>query len=154
MNLRILKKLSKRAAPLLVALGDTRQQFKAEKWDNYIGTAIWARKHWERSRTVWKDIPERKRDEEICYRSRAGHVIVMRIPSHPLKGTPMIGATSGYYEPEWDEETAWCALRGLVCAHFTQWDAEGGPKPTRRLVTPSDVFEAARDMINDGGSHG
>lgn len=30
-----------------------------------------------------------------------------RCESHPLKGTPMTGAMSGYYEPEWDERTAW-----------------------------------------------
>ena len=44
MNLRTLKKLSKRAAPLLPLLGDDRKQFPAERWDNYTGLLIMDRK--------------------------------------------------------------------------------------------------------------
>jgi hypothetical protein len=39
-NLRILKKLSKRAAPLLLKLGDEQEQFRAEKGENYHGAAL------------------------------------------------------------------------------------------------------------------
>lgn len=148
MNLRTLKKLSKRAAPILPLLGDDREQFKAEPSENYTKTAIMERKHWERSGTVWRDVPKPRRDE-ICYRARSGKVIAMRMPSHPRKGTPMVGGVSGYYEPEWDEETAWDALSGMVYAHFTDWGHVDGPKPTRAMRTPSDVFRAAADMVRD-----
>jgi hypothetical protein len=146
MNLRTLKKLSKRATPILPLLGDTREQFSAKRYENYTATLIRARKHWERGATVWKDIPEPSCDR-ICYRARSGRVISMRPPSHPLKGTPMVGGMSGYYEPEWDEETAWDSLSRMVHEHFMHYSRDGVPRPTRRLRTPSDVFNAAADMV-------
>lgn len=51
-SLRSLKKLSKRAVPLLLLLGDHREQFRAEKGANHTNTPILARKHWERGRSV------------------------------------------------------------------------------------------------------
>lgn len=33
---------------------------------------------------------------------------------HPLKGTPMFGGVSGYYEPEWEEKTALSVLQSAV----------------------------------------
>ncbi len=152
MNLRILKKLSKRAAPLLAQIGDYREQFFAEKWDNYTSSAITSRKHWERSRCHPSHASEIGKNHGLLrsyYRSRAGHVICMSAEHiHPRKGTPMVGATSGYYEPEWDEETAWDALSGYVHAHFTDYECEGGPKQTRIIKTPSDVFRAADEIIS------
>lgn len=147
MNLRILKKLSKRAAPIIAALGDRREQFRAEKHENFTGSFIHARKHWERGRTVWTEIPKSSRGR-FCYRSRAGHVIqVSNDYIHPRKGTVMVGSVSGGEEPEWDEETAWDALSDWVHAHFTDWGAKDGPRPTRQIETPRDVFVAARDML-------
>lgn len=145
MNLRILKKLSKKAAPLLAALGDQREQFLAEPGENYHSTRIQDRTCWERSRTVWKDLPAEKRDDQFCYRSRKGAVIVLRPPSSPLKGTPMVGATSGYYEPEWEEETAWDALQARVWAEFTDWN-EDGPTPLRTFKGPGDILRAAQEL--------
>lgn len=144
-SLRTLKKLSKRAAALLPLAGDDREQFRAERYENYTGTRISARKHWERSGchptyTGW--------GEQIVRETRAGRKVVLSPPSHPLKGTIMVGAVSGYYEPEWDEETAWDALRSLVYWHFMEYgDGEGKPRPTRTLRTPRQVFQAADDMI-------
>jgi hypothetical protein len=67
-----------------------------------------------------------------------------------LKGTVMVGAVSGYYEPEWDEETAWCALSQLVRWHFIEVDGETlQVTPTRPLRNPSQIFKAAHDMLGE-----
>ncbi|WP_250501940.1 hypothetical protein [Caballeronia sp. AZ7_KS35] len=143
MNLRILKKLSKRAAPLLPILGDCRDQFPAEKHENYtsVGGHDW--KHWERTRSVHdKPFPG-----TIKYRPKHGKAwVAMREPVHPLKGTPMVGEMSGYYEPEWDEQTAWEALERIVLEHFTDWD-ENGPTLLRDLSTTRLVLAAARELV-------
>ena len=146
MNLRTLKKLSKRAAPLLPLLGDDRKQFPAERWDNYTGLLIMDRKHWERGRSVHDGLYD---EREIKTPARDGNGwICMHPPHHPRKGTTMVGALSGYYEPEWDEETAWEALEKTVMVHFTDWHPDHDVPPlTRRLDTPSDVLRAAKDMI-------
>lgn len=43
----------------------------------------------------------------------------------PLKGTLGFGRMSGYYEPEWDDESAYSALRASVFWHFIEHDADG-----------------------------
>lgn len=143
MNLRILKKLSKRAAPLLAALGDNRPQFPAVPHDNYHGTAGFDRKHWDRTHC---HPSYQAHGSEIVYVTRSGRHMVMREPWHPRRGTIMVGAMSGYYEPEWDEETAWDSLRNFVAAHFTDW-SEPEPVPTRKFRTPRDYLRAAADML-------
>lgn len=156
MNLRTLKKLSKRAAPLLPLLGDTRQQFRAEPYDNYGVPLIRARKHWDRSNC--HPTYEGRNDylvsggAQIVFTSRAGHRVLMRPPSHPRKGTMMVGGMSGYYEPEWDEDTAYRALLEIVREHFTdyRYDPETDDVervPLRSLPTPSEVFKAASEII-------
>ncbi|MBN9033724.1 MAG: hypothetical protein BGO05_26230 [Rhizobiales bacterium 63-7] len=174
MNLRILKKLCKRAAPLLLQLGDDREQFPSEKWENYHGTFIGDRKHWDRGRchpsyegrNGWGT----PRGAEVVFTTRAGRRIVMGPPVHPRKGTIMVGAPSGYYEPEWDEQCAWSALESLVLDHFTDWDlverwqerefasedAEKFEWPvggalTRDLSSVSLIFAAAREIIAGKG---
>jgi len=147
-NLRTLKKLSKRAAPLLPLLGDKREQFRAEKGDNYHGSIIRDRKHFDRMRVPFA--APAARDGDIKRPARDGHGgwIRMAPPSHPLKGTIMVGAVSGYYEPEWDEETAWDSLRGIVHWHFVSIDEDGNKiTPTRIIRTPRDVFCGALDII-------
>ncbi len=148
-NLRTLKKLSKRAAPLLAALGDTREQFRAERHDNYTSTLISERKHWDRSRCHASYEPRNnwsgRQGHEVVAHTRSGHTLVLRPPSHPRKGTVMVGAVSGYYEPEWDEETAWDSLLDLVHTHFTDWGPRK-PQPTRTISSVADVFRAADDM--------
>lgn len=149
MNLRTLKKLSKRAAPLLPLLGDHRQQFPSERGDNYGIPFIGDRKHWDRSHCHptyegWNGWST-PRGASILYVTRAGRHMVMRPPSHPRRGTVMVGATSGYYEPEWDEETAWIALVQLVHIEFTDW-SEDGATPLRVFNSPSEVLRAAEEM--------
>lgn len=150
MNLRILKKLSKRAAPYLAQLGDTREQFPAIRGDNYHGMLINDRTSWERSRC---HPTYRPFGGDIVRQTRAGHHIVLRSPWHPLKGTIMVGAVSGYYEyePEWDEEAAYAALSNQVYDHFTDWAAcqsiDDVPGLTQDLSSVSKLFAAADDMI-------
>lgn len=147
MNLRILKKLSKRAAPLLAALGDERGQFRSERGDNCTGLSIRSRKHFERMRSPHRDLIG---EGHIKRPAADGNGYVsMSPPYHPRKGTVMVGSVSGYYEPEWDEETAWEALLNLVYWSFMDFgDCESGhiPTPTRKLRTPSDYFKAAADL--------
>ncbi|WP_054945004.1 hypothetical protein [Novosphingobium sp. KN65.2] len=152
MNLRILKKLSKRAAPYLAALGDRREQFRAEQGENYHGLIIRDRTDWERS---WchpsHHIGWHREGEMYCVEARKGYRYMVRMPSHPLKGTIMVGAMEGYYEPEWDEETAYGALRTIVIDRFTCWEAifaeDDRPCMTRDLSTVSKLFAAADEMV-------
>lgn len=152
MNLRILKKLSKRAAPYLAALGDNREQFLAEKGENYHGLIIRDRTDWERS---WchpsHHVGWHRKGECFCAEARKGYRYIVRTPYHPLKGTPMVGAMHGYYEPEWDEETAFGALRAIVFDHFTDWAAVSleldRPYITRDLSSVSKLFSAADELI-------
>lgn len=143
MNLRILKKLSARAAPYLAPLGDRRQQFLAEKHENYHGRLIKDRACWDRSRC---HATYTGHGDEIVFDTRSGHRVVMRPPSHPLKGTVMVGGMSGYYEPEWDEVDAWSVLDGMVRDHFCDWDGDD-LAPTRKIRNPSDVFRCAEEML-------
>lgn len=156
MNLRTLKKLSKRAAPLLPLLGDTRKQFRAEPYDNYGIPFIGDRKHWERHRLSQDYEPRNnwstRRGQEIILETRDGGRVLLSHPDHPRKGTMMVGATSGYYEPEWDEETAYRALLDLVHEHYTdyRYDPEADDVdriPLRTLNTPREVFQAASDIL-------
>ncbi len=150
MNLRMLKKLSARAAPLLPLLGDARQQFPATEGDNYHGAVIRDRTCWDRSscHPNYTGI-----GDDIVYTTRAGRRMVMRPPWHPLVGTIMVGSMTGYYEPEWVEECAWIALADLVYWSSVDWSGEPdedgipGLVRTRRLRTPSDIFRGAADML-------
>jgi hypothetical protein len=93
MNLRTLKKLSKRSAAILSAHygKDIPEIFLAERGENYHGVVI------------------------RCPHGKSGESLdLCDCHWHPLKGTPMLGATTGYYEPEWSEKTAWEWLQDLV----------------------------------------
>jgi len=158
-NLRTLKKLSKGAARLLVQLGDTREQFPAEAGGNFHQSFIGDRKHWSRSRCR-PDYEGRNgwnmpRGHEIVYTTRSGGRMVMRPPSHPRKGTVMVGAMSGGEQPEWDEQCAWSALDGMVRWHFIDIgkmmrdDCPPGEALTRDLSTPSRILAAAREMAQE-----
>ena len=131
---------------MLEQLGDERKQFRAETGDNYHGLVIRARKHFERSRSPHADLVW---PGEIKRPAKDGNgYVYMHPPSHPLKGTVMVGAVSGYYEPEWYEETAWGALSQQVYYHFMDYDESASDlKPTRVLRTPADIFRAANEMI-------
>lgn len=144
MNLRILKKLSKRAAPLLSLLGDHRKQFRANSGDSYTGILIRERKHYERIRSPHAHIIHEGGIKRPTADGRG--FVAMWPPHHPRKGTVMVGAMAGYYEPEWDEETAYEALLNLVACHFTDW-GEASATLTRIIKTPTDLFRAADDML-------
>jgi hypothetical protein len=150
MNLRILKKLSKRAAPLLPLLGDTREQFLAERGENYHGMRITARKDFERTCSVHTDC-SREGEFVIAPKCRAGSrlpYVKVYPPYHPREGTIMVGGMSGYYEPEWDEESAYGALCEILVWTFFDYNPQTDEMwPTRRLRTPTDVFAAAHDLI-------
>lgn len=147
MNLRILKKLSKRAAPLLPLLGDDREQFRAEAGDNYTGLIIRARKHFERMRSPHDHPSTREGSIKRPAHDGRGGYIVMWPPNNPRKGTVMVGGMSGYYEPEWDEETAWEALQTWVANFMTDWDEDGGPVRPPQFRHPGEVFAAALTLI-------
>lgn len=151
-NLRILKKLSKRAAPWLERLGDHRQQFRAARGENYHGCVVTDLGCWERRRCRPDYQPF---GEEVLRVSRSGATLLLSPPPHPLPGTVMVGAVSGYYEPEWHEECAWEALDDLVRWHFVEWGdgEEADLVPTRRIRSVSDVFAAAADMAADLEAH-
>ena len=73
-------------------------------------------------------------------------------PYHARKGTIMVGGLSGYYEPEWDETTAYEALVDCLSNHFTDWenfDEDEGNYPicSRDLSKPRFVFQAANEAI-------
>jgi hypothetical protein len=147
MNLRILKKLSKRAAPLLARLGDARQQFRAELHDNYMKCVILDRTCFERMRSKYDGA---HRQGEVIKRAKDGNGFIrMYPPHHPLPGTIMVGAVSGYYEPEWDEETAWDALCQQVYWSFVDYSG-GELLPTRKLRTPTEIFRAAQELTLAG----
>lgn len=148
MNLRILKKLSARAAPLLPLLGDTREQFRATHCENYTGIEIKARKHFERMRSVHGE-PGQPGSIKSPARDGRGWIYVYP-PAHPWEGTMMVGGMSGYYEPEWDEETAWEALTTLVHHNLADWN-EDGPVTWPTFRHPGEVFAAAERLIAERG---
>jgi len=118
MNLRILKKLSKRAAPLLIALGDRRKQFPNDRWEGHTSSTGHERKHWERGNS-------RSRIDFHGYvywqaRNGLGNPY-MHQPDHPMKGTIMLGWSVGYETPEWEEDDAWSQLEQAVREHFTDY---------------------------------
>ena len=97
-------------------------------------------------------------DSREQFRAKTGenyHGLAGLNSPHPLAGTLMVGEVSGYYEPEWDEETAWGALYGLVHLHFTDWaeavrkGIDFVPRRTRKLDTPDEIFAAADDMVRE-----
>lgn len=154
MNLRTLKKLSKRAAPLLPLLGDRREQYPAELGGSSVGTLIGARKHWDRFRCHPGHEPRNDystaRGAPLKRQTRAGGYIVLRPPNEARKGTIMVGGPDGGETPEWSEETAWEALTELVWWHFAEWDA--GRKdlvPTRTFRSPRDYLRAADQITAD-----
>jgi hypothetical protein len=144
MNLRILKKLSKRAAPLVIELGDRREQFRAEKSENYTDITGHDLKHWERARSVHPVVL----GGTMKYAPKHGNGwISMREPVSPIKGTVMVGWTDCCDTPEWYEKTAWEALVENVANYFTCW-SQNGPRRLRNLDTPKQVFKAAREILS------
>lgn len=144
MNLRILKKLSKHAAPLLPLLGDDREQFSADdSCKSFTNVGGHDFKHWDRM-----SVPHGRRDRgSFKYQPRHGrNWIVMSEPWQPWKGTVMVGELVGHYEPEWEEHTAWEALQRAVIEHYTDWTVDG-PVALRTFDAAGDYFRAAHEII-------
>lgn len=154
MNPRILKKLSAAAAPLLPLLGDRREQFRATLHRNYHAVFMPDRRHWDRSPCHPTHEPWNRwstpRGMPRRFVTKAGQHMVMEPPSTPLAGTIMVGAMSYGEEPEWSEETAYEALAETVSWCFMEIGHEDDDclvRFTRRLVTPTEIFAAAREII-------
>lgn len=157
MNLRILKKLSKRAAPLVaVVIKDKDALFKADDCENFTNTGRHDRKHWERSRSIHNDLFYKK-DIITKAKDGDGFIVLSRQWIHPWKNTDMVGWMVGYWEPEFEEETTWDWLREYVYATFFDCepipgteDESGCPEikwiSRRRLKNPSDYFKAFADI--------
>lgn len=68
----------------------------------------------------------------------------------PLKGTLGFGRMSGYYEPEWDDESAYSALRASLFWHFVEHDSEGEaswPASAPNLSDWRQVMAAAEQIV-------
>ena len=154
MNLRILKKLSKRAAPYLTKIGDTREQFQAVKGDNYHGLIIWDLSKLDRCSSVHTEVVNSQSHVATiapkCRKNSKHPYVKLSTPSHPLKGTIMVGGMCGYYEPEWDEETAWTALESWVWGQFFDYDPVADEAfYTRTFSSPSEIFAAADELLSN-----
>lgn len=156
MNLRILKKLSKRAAPLLAALGGGREQFPAERWEDYTSSVGHDRKHWEQRRVRcpidWHG------DIYVKPRSGDGMIQLSQRHLHPWPGTVMLGWNVGYETPEWEEDDAWSLLVRDVRDHWEELreipgteDEMGCPEHEwvihRRFRNPSAILRAVPELI-------
>lgn len=137
MNLRILKKLSKRAVPLLQAWDNTGlwEHYLSERGDGNCDVSKVDRKHW----------------------SRIGRSV---LPSLKLmEGTPVVGWTGGYETPEWEERTAWGLLMDQVDNENISWvkvgETEFGddlrPVKIRRLRNPAQILHFARGLTQKTG---
>ena len=102
MNPRILKKLSKRADPIVSQLTNKTRFVTSEK-NGMSGP--------ESMQCVEKKYHERWRGKL----NEHGYFIV-------LDGTVGYGEMSGYYEPEWEDIDAYSLLQKMVRNHFTSWE--------------------------------
>lgn len=157
MNLRILKKLSKRAAPLVATLcADHRlTHFVVEGRDGDTNVIGHDRKHWNRHRAANNE-PRGRGEVFVLARTAGAHpFICLYQPSTPWDGTPGVGWTSGYYEREWEERTAWEYLLEQVENHTVDWVQDGEedewgptmrPVATLRLRNPSVILRKAGEL--------
>ncbi len=154
MNLRILKKLSKRAEVLLPRINrNLPEMYKAENSEEcYTSSSGHERKHHERNRALY---PTWGLSGTRYYMPRHGlsHV-ELRQPDCVLKGNVMLGWMDGYEEREWEEDDAWSVLRDSVFNHYTDIihntsiDDFGGYefRRTRKLNNPAQILKAALDI--------
>ena len=143
MNLRILKKLSKKALPLLIKIDPkyAALSFTPDRDEpGYTTSAGHDRKHWDRTPTAHSVL----QGEVVIPRKgkRQDHkpFIWIRAPYDSWPGTPMIGYTSGWYEPEWEERTTWDEL--VQVAHSYNWIEVARP-----MEDWQDEFDDLPDMI-------
>lgn len=132
MNSRILKKLSKRADPIVKQLTDM-ERFVVSRRKGIEGLET-RQKVGEKYLERWKGKPNKHGYFEI------------------LDGTVGYGAMQGYYEPEWTDIDAYSLLQDLLADHFTEWDEfkydyENYPKPTIDVTNTSVVFANACALL-------
>lgn len=157
MNLRILKKLSKRAAPLLIEIdGDDRAHWVTSDGDGEIEIGGMDRKHMDRIRTYYQEptsmftviVPARR---DIGGRSH----IALYGPHTPLPGTPMLSWSGGYFDDDGVTLSAWETLERRADDAVIDFvedgkDDEGFPihrrVVLRHLRNPSDILRQARAM--------
>lgn len=100
MNLWTLKRKSKQALPFVrkYFAGYGIKIFVAKPLDNYHGATVVCLnpRHWI---------------EFLRKRKAIKYLRTCDCKYHPLAGTPMVGWTSGYEEPEWEEVCAYSYLR-------------------------------------------
>lgn len=153
MNLRKMKKLSKRAVPLLEALGHGKQIFLSVKDEGDLKTIINEKKHWNRCPARNVELAEVVQGfgyRPKCREQRTHKFIIVYPPSAPLKGTPMIGWDEGFCAHEWHEETCWEFLCSIVFWHFVDEKVRFDSVElvaTRDFSKPHQVLAAAREMI-------
>lgn len=128
MNRRILKKLSKRASPILRQLGDDRVH--APTSDDYLGDS-WACCGMERkSLNRFRGKPSMFGEYD------------------PLNGTiATLGRTD--LDGEASDQAAWFSLQGLVRSRFTDWSSLGtrSPQLMCKLNNPAAIFRGAKKLL-------
>lgn len=149
MNARILKKLCKRAHPLLLQL----QTFTHIRGQEIFVVTGGEEPAWQWWRRKW----DRKHLSRFERRSRRPTVWIP-----VLDGTVGVGCMSGYYDPEWLDAPAIDALRDVVMDHFqspmpdpdlcpddfTTWMENGGGYIGPPLSGWGGLFRAAELAIN------
>ncbi|RKR79224.1 hypothetical protein [Marinobacter nauticus] len=148
MNLRILKKLSKRALPLAKEAGILLEQelFPADKGECLVTLRKPERKSLDRMRVRPRGFVG---DRYVPGKSGEFYIALYNHPA-ALKGTPMAGAMMGYYEPEWEEETVWNQLCAWTHCQITNWRADPPELECRRPKNPSQILAKARELIKEG----
>lgn len=163
MNLRILKKLARKARPLVLAIAEKEKRTVAifEGFDDEtpVGSAgKFERKHYDRSATrhvgssvvgVYDScgllLLARKVDRKCPY-------IRLSSPWGALNGTPGHEWRSCYEVPEYDCEDLYSFLLNLVCDHYTDVDfSEHGMTVRHKpnMSNPARVFKLANRIIGE-----
>ena len=139
MNPRILKKLTRKAEPIIVALGLTQHLDRVVSGhDGDIETHCRVdRKH------RWR-----------CHDGSFSRYF------DQLPGTVGYGAMSGYYEPEWDDNCCWSMLKDHVFECFTDWgsctETSGWPDnhcPRKLKRNPAEILKYARTLAESKHEH-
>ncbi len=165
MNLRILKKLSKKAAPLVKVLCPDLDHFVTGLDEGDCDVYGMDRKHWVRHGSSHGDrlISSEIITQPKCRRGTRYPYLRLWQPGTPMRGTIEVGKMSGYYEPEWEGYTAWKCLADEMTIAVTDWvedgtfDDLGIPNRvavmSQRLRNPADILRLARAKV-EAKAHG
>lgn len=138
MNPRILKKLTKKAEPIIIALGLTKGLDRVvSDAEGDVETCC-------------------KVDRKHRWRSRNG------VFSHyfdQLHGTVGYGCVQGYEEPEWGDYCCWSILKEYVFDSFTDWDnfhGDGWPEnhcPRKLIRNTAEILKFGRELAAAKGGN-